>query len=105
MVGDFEMWHRLAQSHKVVLMPHGMVWYREHGEQEINNFRQFITAYEGIKIKYLRDKNCPLEAARANKILAAQKKSLAGRVMQAALKLDMGAFKSNMAGLKLYHVK
>lgn len=39
MLGDFEMWHLLSQRFPVVLMPHGIVWYREHEEQEMNDHR------------------------------------------------------------------
>jgi glycosyltransferase involved in cell wall biosynthesis len=35
MLGDFEMWHILSRKFPVVLMPHGIVWYREHNEQEM----------------------------------------------------------------------
>jgi glycosyltransferase involved in cell wall biosynthesis len=35
MLGDFEMWHILSRKYVVALMPHGIVWYREHAEQEM----------------------------------------------------------------------
>jgi glycosyltransferase involved in cell wall biosynthesis len=69
MAGDFEMWHRLAQRHPVVLMPQGIVWYREHGEQEMNSYRKFIKTYVGITLKNFSDKSCPLEKATIQKIL------------------------------------
>lgn len=31
--GDYEMWLKLSLQYPVVLMPHGIVWYREHEEQ------------------------------------------------------------------------
>src|SRR5690606_24676081 len=39
MLGDFEMWHVLSQKYPVVLMPQGIVWYREHDEQEMSDHR------------------------------------------------------------------
>lgn len=48
-LGDFEMWHILASRYPVVLMPHGIVWYREHEEQEMQNNRTDFT----IPFKYL----------------------------------------------------
>ncbi|WP_179333443.1 glycosyltransferase family 2 protein [Winogradskyella costae] len=32
--GDFDLWHRLAQKYSVLLMPHGIVWYRVSNGQE-----------------------------------------------------------------------
>jgi glycosyltransferase involved in cell wall biosynthesis len=49
-LGDFEMWHILAARYPVVLMPQGIVWYREHAEQEMQNNRTDFT----IPFKYLR---------------------------------------------------
>ena len=49
-LGDFEMWHLLAAKYPVVLMPQGIVWYREHEEQEMQNNRTDFT----IPFKYLQ---------------------------------------------------
>ncbi|PNW26875.1 glycosyltransferase family 2 protein [Formosa algae] len=32
--GDSDLWHRLSQKYPVVLMPHGIVWYRKSDGQE-----------------------------------------------------------------------
>lgn len=32
--GDFEFWHKISLKYPVVLMPHGMVWYRTSEGQE-----------------------------------------------------------------------
>ena len=53
MVGDTEMWHRLALVSPVVCMTAGVVWYREHGEQEFNDVDQFRDQYEAIRRDYL----------------------------------------------------
>lgn len=34
-VGDCELWHVLAMKYPLVLMPHGMVWYRQHDDQQM----------------------------------------------------------------------
>jgi glycosyltransferase involved in cell wall biosynthesis len=64
-LGDFEMWHILSARYPVVLMPHGIVWYREHEEQEMQNNRTDFT----IPFKYLQcseeminKPECPLTA-------------------------------------------
>lgn len=60
MVGDSEMWHRLAQRYPVVLMPHGMVWYRFHNDQESNDINEFKLTYHRIVQNYLSSPDCPL---------------------------------------------
>ena len=39
MLGDFEMWNLLSEKFPVVLMPGGIVWYREHNEGEMQYAR------------------------------------------------------------------
>jgi glycosyltransferase involved in cell wall biosynthesis len=63
MVGDFEMWHLLSQRFQVVLMPIGLVWYREHDSQETSKYR----SDPFVPFKYLLcqrdliiDQKCPL---------------------------------------------
>ena len=36
-LGDYEMWHLLSKNFPVVLMPHGIVWYRVHNDQQMND--------------------------------------------------------------------
>lgn len=76
MLGDFEMWHLLSQQFPVVLMPQGMVWYREHEEQEMADHRSNpMEPFKYILLaeKLLQEPKCPLgpidtqEALRANK--------------------------------------
>ncbi len=63
MVGDFEMWQILSQKQNVVLMPHGIVWYRVHNEQEVqyakdNPIQMF--EYQIIEKEMLNSPDCPL---------------------------------------------
>lgn len=63
MLGDFEMWHILSQQYPVVLMPHGIVWYREHDDQEMSDHRSDpLQPYKYILLaeNLLDSKNCPL---------------------------------------------
>lgn len=71
-LGDFEMWHILANSYSVVLMAQGVVWYREHEEQEMQNNRTDFT----IPFKYvlcaeemLNRDDCPLSPEEREKAL------------------------------------
>lgn len=69
--GDYEMWLALSSAYKVVLMPHGIVWYRVHDEQidfqrrsdPALRFRYFLCT-----LKYLGG-NCPLDPAQTKKII------------------------------------
>jgi glycosyltransferase involved in cell wall biosynthesis len=63
MLGDFKMWHILSQKYPVLLMPHGIVWYREHDEQEMSDHR--INPAEPFKYlllqeQLLNNQDCPL---------------------------------------------
>lgn len=71
-LGDFEMWHILSAKFPVVLMPHGVVWYREHEEQEMQHNRTDFT----VPFKYLKCSEemitrpeCPLSPADREKAL------------------------------------
>lgn len=61
MVGDFEMWHKLSLKNLVVLMPQGIVWYRSHDSQEMNDYEKFRHRYREISNKYLALSNLPSE--------------------------------------------
>jgi len=76
MVGDFEMWNILSQKYNVVLMPAGIVWYREHNEGEMQYARDNVfQMFEYLLTEYevLNKDNCPL--SEKDKIKA-QKKCL-----------------------------
>ena len=64
MLGDFEMWHLLSQKHPVVLMPQGIVWYREHDEQEMSDHRSdpmHPFKYILLAEELLASEQCPLK--------------------------------------------
>ena len=103
MAGDFEMWHRLAQKYNVVLMPDGIVWYREHDEQEINHRSQFATVYEKIKLTYLNDNNSPLKEETRTQLLAHQKINLYKQIIINILKLKFRKVQTHLISLKYLH--
>lgn len=74
MVGDMEMWHRMALHFPVLLMPDGIVWYREHDSQEFNDAGQFTVRYEEITIQYLKDPACPLTAGQVRQIVSKKRR-------------------------------
>jgi glycosyltransferase involved in cell wall biosynthesis len=63
--GDFEMWHTLAARYPVVMMPNGLVWHRNHAEQEMQYYRtdpRVILTYFVIACDQLTRLECPLLA-------------------------------------------
>jgi glycosyltransferase involved in cell wall biosynthesis len=102
MAGDFEMWHRLGQRFPVVLMPEGIVWYREHGEQEMNHFSQFFAAYIQTTLRYLGDEKCPLDKSQTEQILKTEKDRLKKEMMKSMATLNFGRLKENFRKLQTY---
>jgi GT2 family glycosyltransferase len=105
MVGDFEMWHRLALRYKVVLMPHGIVWYREHGEQEIKSFNEFAGIYEKLIFEYLSHPNCPLEKEAVGEQLRVIRLRKNRQFVKAVLQLKFRLAYNNRKELKSYYVQ
>jgi len=102
MVGDFEMWHRLALQFPVVLMPQGIVWYRKHGEQEMSSYQKYLSAYESIRVKYLRDAACPMDKASADAVLHKQKAALWREIIAGIARANSTRIKDGLARLKLH---
>jgi glycosyltransferase involved in cell wall biosynthesis len=105
MAGDFDMWHRLAKEFDVVLMPEGIVWYREHGEQEMNNYKDYAHVYEEIKLRHLKDVNCPLDQKVVFQIISAAKKNARRNFISSLVRLRFKEVKSGANRLKLYNEK
>jgi glycosyltransferase involved in cell wall biosynthesis len=65
MTSDFAMWQILSQHHNVVLMPSGLVWYREHSSQEVNEISRnplfYNFAYQNVMLAAIGQSDCPLE--------------------------------------------
>ena len=100
MAGDFEMWHRLAQQYNVVLMPDGIVWYREHDEQEVNHHEKFIGVYEKLKIAYLKDEHSPIEQQIREKLLLQLKFCLSKRLIINLAKVNLKLVRMHFISLK-----
>jgi len=85
--GDTEMWHKLAQRYDVLLMPEGMVWYREHDAQESKRNQRFLRNYEAIYVRYLKSDQCPLDPADVRTIIRKKKRYLAGMILRWMIKM------------------
>lgn len=86
--GDFNMWNLLALNSPVLLMNHGIVWYREHDDQSSNTQHLHKDQYDSIREHYLGHPDCPLSAeevrtVKANSIRQERK----NRVLRTARKL------------------
>jgi glycosyltransferase involved in cell wall biosynthesis len=102
MVSDCEMWHRLALKYNVVLMNEGIVWSREHNEQEQNSLSKFDLDYERIMIRYLKSPDCPLSHDVASKILRKNKgKNIIG-ILKSMAKLQPDKAKLGWKKLRSY---
>ena len=102
MVGDFEMWHKMALHFPVLLMIDGIVWYREHGEQEMSSYRKFVRKYEEIRLQYLQHPKCPLSPAEVNTILKKRKRALLKLAFGNALRLRPAAARDSLKGWSFY---
>jgi len=68
MAGDYDMWHRLSTVVPVVLMPHGIVWYRQHDSQEMNVYHKFEQVYNQVCYTALNNAGCPLTSKEINTV-------------------------------------
>jgi len=102
MVGDSDMWHRLAASFPVLLMTDGIVWYREHDAQEINHVRNFLLDYESVVVRALESENCPLTQAQKIAIYKDKKRKTFARMLIAGLQLKKNDFLDSYRVLKFY---
>lgn len=86
MTGDVELWHRLSARSPVVLMPGGLVWYREHphGEMEFTrNDHSMQLKYWTEYLRFLTEFDVPLSEASRRRCILALKKRQARFVLRA----------------------
>ena len=89
MAGDCDMWHRLSAKYPVVLMPHGVVWYREHENQEMNDYRKYMKIYDEVRCRALNDSLCPLTADEINALKQKMKKRYSRQAIKSLVKLKI----------------
>ena len=85
-VGDFELWHLLSQTFPVVLMPQGIVWYREHDDQQMSDNRSdpYVPfKYLLIQEQLILSDKCPLSEKEKKVILRRNKLHKSKLVMSA----------------------
>lgn len=89
MISDIDMWHRMALRFPVVLMPDGLVWQRQHQQQELRDKKDFIVAAEKIKWNYLLDASCPLANEQIRRIRKMRIKRYSGFVLSGIRHLNI----------------
>jgi len=83
-LGDFEMWLTLSQQYPVVLMPHGIVWSREHDEQQMtDNLTNPFVPFKYLLCSEMLIKSdaCPLDTNDCQIILKRIKRSKASSIL------------------------
>jgi glycosyltransferase involved in cell wall biosynthesis len=102
MVSDFEMWHRLALNSSVVLMPQGLIWYRNHDEQEMGSHHKFLLDYLLIAEFYVQKSPLSLKQREAllDKIRRHQFIKLVKNPMKLSMKERIKFFKSSNISFK-----
>jgi glycosyltransferase involved in cell wall biosynthesis len=105
MISDFEFWHRLAQKQSVLILPDGLIWYRRHPDQEINDYPRYMMTYENIRIRYLTAVDCPLDKAQVRLAFYKRLKGLKNQTFYFMYKVQLGAAVKNikLIFLNLYH--
>lgn len=53
MVSDYEMWLRLSLKYSVLAIHGGIVWYRHHDGQELNDIKKYQKRYNFLTMQYL----------------------------------------------------
>ena len=87
--GDFELWHRMAQRFNFLLIQDHVVWYREHSSQESTNMKiEDQLNYDKIELKYILDKNSPLNSNQRNSILKKRIRVYLKQLVISIFKLD-----------------
>jgi glycosyltransferase involved in cell wall biosynthesis len=85
-LGDFEMWHSLSQKFPVVLMPHGIGWYREHEEQQMNdNLKNPFVPFKYLLLTrgLLKNQQTPLSEELGEKAYTSNERKISKSVLSA----------------------
>jgi len=94
-MSDTEMWHLLAMKYPVVLLPHGIVWYREHDSQESVQIRSDLKVrirYTVAKLHFYQQvKSIPISNEKRKIIINKLRKELYLALLTHFIKLKLGS--------------
>jgi glycosyltransferase involved in cell wall biosynthesis len=86
-VSDFDMWLRMAAKYPVIEMPKGLIFWREHENQEISIAPELYTEYNlEILEANLLNKNCPLDQKEIGVIICKSRKATARAILKGLIK-------------------
>jgi len=88
-IGDSELWHILSRKYPVVLMPHGVVWWRKHDDQQMNDNRTdpFVPfKYLLLKKELINHQECPLNLSEKKIILKITEKQISRNILKALIR-------------------
>lgn len=91
-VGDCELWHILAKSFSLVLMPHGIVWARKHEDQQMaanrNDPRVPFKYWVGAYYFFKSNVDLPISNEQRNFIIKDYKIKMNKLILVKVLKMD-----------------
>lgn len=61
--GDFDSWLKFSQKYSVVIFQPGLIWWRQHDEQEYlagQDLSKYLKSTTTINIKYIKDSKSPI---------------------------------------------
>ncbi|MFY7965490.1 MAG: glycosyltransferase family 2 protein [Chitinophagaceae bacterium] len=104
-LGDFELWHLLALKFNVVLMSDGIVWCRNHNEQQKNDnqkkplvgLKYNISQYHFLKAN---GRKTHLTSSEISAICNRHKKLILKQIIKFSLRLE---FKNFIAAIKMFN--
>jgi glycosyltransferase involved in cell wall biosynthesis len=88
MISDTDLWYKLALKHPVVLFQDGVVWQRRHPNQELSDQKNYITAGEKLKWKYLLSEDCLLTREQVRKVKSGRIRRYTGFIASGLKKFD-----------------
>lgn len=82
--GDFEMWLRLSKKYNMVLMPHGIVWYRvSDGQEAFIRKKNPLNALKTFKaaLDHIESPECPLLKSDKDSVILDYKGKIASLIL------------------------
>jgi glycosyltransferase involved in cell wall biosynthesis len=101
MAGDFDMWHKLSFKFPVIILPQGIIWYREHDTQEMNFYNEFKINYDRVFLNYFNSTDNPLSDNERLFVLRKKKRELFKKILKSIIKFDWQMSKDYYNLLKL----
>ncbi len=109
-VGDFELWHKLSLTENVLLLPHGIIWSREHDEQESKANRTdsyVLFKYMLVSKDFLQKVHNPLELSLKTKAINRINRSISRSILRSVFierNISKAMLKRNASSMTLFQI-